>query len=301
MNFANNGDVAQVRMPNASFFHGFAYGTPIVAPFPSFPASIGGGTAFNIQIGSGGGRNYIFNSGSFTAAANFTRGTAPANETPGTPNNDANRYFLNAIRAGTYNYANLSDPSNTGTNPVLNSCTTLPIYLSRFEATKSNKQVLLEWDLEASTNPTFTFEIERSSDAIRFSKIGELDGFDYQHNYDFLDEDPNFDNYYRLKMIDPDGSYLYSKVQYVGFGKLNGNMLNIYPVPVHDRAIVSLSATLEEEASVQVSDMLGQVLSTTVFPANTKYIELDMVDLPRGAYNLIFRTSEAVLTQKIVK
>ena len=90
----------------------------------------------------------------------------------------------------------------------------LPIYLASFTGERSGNFNQLYWVTEQEINSSH-FEIERSLNAIDFYRIG-TEPANVTNPYEFLDEAPLIgDNYYRLKMIDRDSQYSYSKVIYL--------------------------------------------------------------------------------------
>lgn len=292
---SNAQDVGQVRMPDGTFFHGYSYG--LNAPFPTFPAALGGGSAFNVT-GSGTGGTFFFNSGNFTDVANFSRAAASTADSPGAPNNDANRYFINALRAGTFDYSNLSNPLNSGTAAALEPCPNfLPIYLSRFEAKKQDKEVRLMWSLESATTDFFDFEIQRSSDGIEFVKIGSLQGNrDIQHYQDF-DYYPLGDNYYRLKMIDANGEVTFSQVRYIHFDNFALGTTRIYPNPLSSGGLLYIDSQ-ENIDKVMIYNTLGQLLF------ESSELQHNQVQLPSawpaGMYSVVLQLSGNQIVEKLI-
>jgi hypothetical protein len=99
----------------------------------------------------------------------------------------------------------------------LNACLTLPITLTDFFQNLAGKKVQLEWITEAEMNSK-EFIVERSFDGIGFEAIGSVAaaGSSYAtKHYSFKDDLPDYINYYRLKQVDIDGKFSYSKVLYV--------------------------------------------------------------------------------------
>ncbi len=96
--------------------------------------------------------------------------------------------------------------------------TLLPITLidftGTFEKENLNNSVLLEWSTASEIN-SCCFDIERGNDANQFSSIGMINtannDLEY-HSYQLIDEYPYLGtNYYRLKQIDNNGEFTYSK------------------------------------------------------------------------------------------
>lgn len=119
--------------------------------------------------------------------------------------------------------------SETANNP-------LPIKLLYFMAALEDDQVMLRW--ATSEEEYFDrFELEKASEDLVFTKIATvlpiLPGEPKTlREYDYIDSEPYTGrNYYRLKSIDFDGTFEYSKVVQV-FYEGTGEKLSVYPNPV---------------------------------------------------------------------
>ena len=296
---ANSGDVGQVRQPDGSFFHGFAYGDVIVPSAPAFPTSLGGGSAFSIS-GSGTSAVFLFNSGNFKTLSNFSRATTTTNpattfETPGRPNNDANRYFLNALRNGTYNYANLSAASNIGTATSLDPCLTiLSVDLKSFNSRKEGRNVKLDWNISSDNDEYIIFELQRSADALEFSTLTTIEGYASDASFEYLDTDVMPKNYYRLKITDANGEQSYSQIRNVNFDRF-GDVI-VYPNPVRTGGILNLQIDADING-IQLYNALGQDVYS--LNSNTKQIELPSY-LSAGIYMLVIELEGSQYIRKLV-
>ncbi|MGV3539466.1 MAG: hypothetical protein ACO1OQ_06615, partial [Rufibacter sp.] len=92
---------------------------------------------------------------------------------------------------------------------------TLPVTLTSFTSASQTSQVVLTW-ITASEKDNKEFVVERSTDAVNFAPIETIAGngttTTLQH-YTFKDAAPVAGiSYYRLKQIDFDGAFEYSKV-----------------------------------------------------------------------------------------
>lgn len=94
--------------------------------------------------------------------------------------------------------------------------------LSSFTIKDTNATALLKWTTEAEVNLGY-FEIQRSPEGTTFMQIGNVQAAGNSSstiNYTFTDNsNKTLQNYfYRLKMVNLDGSYTYSQlIQYSGF------------------------------------------------------------------------------------
>lgn len=94
----------------------------------------------------------------------------------------------------------------------------LPVTLVNFNATKSVEGNLLKWKTSSEKNFQ-QFDIEHSSNAQQFEKIGTVASLNAVHgsSYQFTDNRNTAAlSYYRLKLLDMDGTFDYSRVITVG-------------------------------------------------------------------------------------
>jgi hypothetical protein len=284
----NDGDVGQVRKPNGTFYHGFSYGD-VISPFPNFPLELGGGSSFNVITGSGTGKNYFFNCGSFTTPSNFSRGVVPTNETPGQPNNNQNRYFINSLRTGTYNYSNLSDINNCGTSSSLVDCSTiLPIKISYFNGEKINNEGYIQWSIEDLTELNY-IDLEVSSNGYDFNKITTIlpEGLFYEYFDNLLYEN----NYYRLKIVNFDNTFFYSNIIVIE----NNNQSDIVIYPNPNDGIININTSFKIN-KITIINYLGVTVFNEINPDN----KIILPHIYNGTYFCVLEHDKGVIYQKIV-
>jgi len=109
--------------------------------------------------------------------------------------------------------ANLANSWRIGTRNV--TASPLPITLLNFTSELREGKVLLNWKTASEKNSDF-IALERSSDGINFVEIDRKKAQGSSSSivvYQSLDNKPEPEiNYYRLKLVDKDGSYMYSKI-----------------------------------------------------------------------------------------
>ncbi len=168
-------------------------------------------------------------------------------------------------------------PEVASTAIVMQITGSLPVTLLSFKAHAQENTALLTWQTTEELN-TSHFEIQRSADARAWQAIGAIaakgGSYTFTDNspFDYAQEPPlsTFNSklstlaYYRLKMIDMDGSFAYSRIEAVWFDKVNdGLTVRIYPNPAHrGKVIVELPGTHQEPAYIQIFDLLGRELYT---------------------------------------
>lgn len=138
-------------------------------------------------------------------------------------------------------------PFTLGTLPL----SALPVRLISFTAKTAEQKGNLQWRI-AEANGFSHFEVERSSDARNFEKIGRVDFLQMRQSYDYVDEALHTATaYYRLKMVDLDGTWAYSRTESI---KIEGdaNTLMGYPNPFISTLTIS-SAILQKAKLLDIS------------------------------------------------
>ncbi|MGA0557879.1 hypothetical protein ACO2Q8_14575 [Larkinella sp. VNQ87] len=96
----------------------------------------------------------------------------------------------------------------------------LPVRLASFSGKRVENQVRLGWQTTFESNSAY-FVVERSADAKAFEALGRVVSSGFSESlqaYGFTDEAPVLGtNYYRLRQVDQDGRFEYSKIIGVGY------------------------------------------------------------------------------------
>lgn len=148
----------------------------------------------------------------------------------------------------------------------------LPINLTSFNAELVNNTVALDWDYNKEYNFSH-FEIIRND-----IKIGST------IRKSFQDFNPSTTNYYKLKMIDKDGSFQYSKTI-----NINLEVANIKLLQNPIRSEIRLSFNGEQnQYNIVVYDMQGKKLFQTIYNHNGSitYQSFKLPSIIRGNYRL---------------
>ncbi len=166
----------------------------------------------------------------------------------------------------------------------------LPVELGNFSARAEGKKVLLDWTTESEVNSSH-YIIERSANGVDFSEIGVLAAIGESTRttqYDFIDTKPlPGENYYRLKMVDTNGSFTYSK--FISIHMEPFGILSVYPNPLKGEHLeVSLVAPIASTVFLYVYDHLGRLVLQESGTSLDKihFMTLTMENLPTGAYFL---------------
>ena len=168
---------------------------------------------------------------------------------------------------------------------VTGAAVALPQNLLTFTASKGDKKVVLNFTTTNELNVT-SFEVERSADGSSFTTIGTVTGEGANGKYAFIDAQPlPAANYYRLKLIDQNGSYSYSKIVTIRYDK--NASVTIFPNPVKD--VLNVQLHLPAGAiSLQIIDGMGRMVKTVSLQSSgsTLSTAIDLSGLAAGQYYL---------------
>ena len=174
----------------------------------------------------------------------------------------------------------------------------LPLTLLSFEAVKQSKKVLLHWTTDNEVN-TNKFIVERSAEGTTYKTIADVLALNRNgvNNYYLADEQPlSGMNFYRLRLIDKDGSYRYSPVRKINFGAAEDDIA-IYPNPVLQDAKIFVASSANCNKAV-LYDATGK--EAQVFQLKGRDNEINLAGIARGMYQLKIFTENSVQTKKIM-
>jgi hypothetical protein len=184
---------------------------------------------------------------------------------------------------------------------------TLPIQLSSFTGETDNAVNYLKWTTQSEQNSSH-FEIERSVDAINFEKIGRVNAMGVSNQvkqYSFNDVNPiRGMNYYRLKMVDIDGTNSNSNTIALEI-KGKETIFVFFPNPTTDVVSYQYEAETNESLNMEVVNALGQVVisQNRNVRIGTNSISVNMSELAPGAYTVRVKHQKTGVTnsEKIIK
>jgi len=188
----------------------------------------------------------------------------------------------------------------TGASPLaINGSGALLVHLISFTARVDNKQVIVNWKTASETNNK-GFDIQRSPDGINWKNIGFVNGSlnsSVEKSYQFGDLKPiRGKNFYRLRQVDLDGKYSYSKVAAVNF--LTSGSYSISRNPGNGIYQVAIEPT-NEKVELSLHDAAGKRMITKTTGAGVQTI--DISNFPSGIYLLRIRKGTDLFTEKLVK
>ncbi len=185
----------------------------------------------------------------------------------------------------------------------------VPVELTSFTASLINTTVTLNWVTETETNNK-GFGIERSEtvkNRVNWNTIGFVQGSgttSSPHAYSYIDKNlPSGKYLYRLKQIDFDGSFKYSKQIEVEVNSPNTFSLSQnYPNPFNPSTRISYQIKEKGHVSLKVYDILGKEVATLVNETQNpgKYnVSFNGTDLASGVYVYSLQVNDFVQNKKM--
>ena len=178
------------------------------------------------------------------------------------------------------------------TNATLSSAAVpLPIRLLSFTAQSKPDAVTLQWSTDREENFK-GFDIERSADGSAWTKmafVASLANYaTVTTHYSYTDNTPVTGHvYYRLKMVDADGTFKYSKQLTVIKNTQHASLQN-YPNPFRGNTNIAFQLPVTGLAALKVFNTMGAEVSTLInkkLEAGTYTVSFDGASLPAGVYH----------------
>ncbi|MDF7814730.1 T9SS type A sorting domain-containing protein [Hymenobacter sp. YC55] len=170
----------------------------------------------------------------------------------------------------------------------------LPVNLKAFTALHSEQAVRINWTTASEQNAA-RFEVQRSADGRHFTTVASVPAQGQSmlpRHYASQDMQPLQGlNYYRLLLIDSDGTTSFSPV----VTAFSEKQISIYPNPVH----TDLQLALPPMAHYRVLNLLGsQVMEGS---SSDGTATLNVAQLPEGLYQVEINSAEGRLLRTFSK
>ena len=217
-------------------------------------------------------------------------------------------FFSGAVTNDTIIYV-ISGTSNwaTGDAAIWEYSVSVPVEFTSFTASANGNEITLNWSTATETNNR-GFEVQRKSGIAEFTNIGFVAGngtTTKTHSYKFTDMDVPFGNYtYRLKQIDFDGSYEYSK-------EVNAELVlsaefelsQNYPNPFNPTTTIGYGIQKKSNVKITILNAIGEqvaaVLNGEKEPGYHQ-VKFNAANLPSGVYFYRIQAGDFIQTKKMI-
>jgi hypothetical protein len=175
----------------------------------------------------------------------------------------------------------------------------LPVTLLNFNGAKQGTAVRLSWITTQEANSSH-FDIQRSSDNQNFTTIATVAAQGNSQTttkYHCTDPSPlPGDNYYRVRPVDKDGHFTYSKTVLLDFSSIT---VGLTPNPAHSTANLIIGKN-SEALFIEIVDGSGHVISQLRTTSGTTTVPIDVSQLPKGIYMVKVTSPTTTSTQKLL-
>jgi hypothetical protein len=199
--------------------------------------------------------------------------------------------------------ANREDP--TPAIVLLPFSSTLPVNTIELSGSYRAEVVGLNWSTKGETGVS-AYEVERSTDAVQFVKIDQLNSKgDGDHQYQLTDKLTGYRQtavYYRIKVIDQNGQFRYSNILKLSLSGLK--KIELLPNPFVNAVNIQISAVQDGMARLRLltsdgKEILRQTRSIT--SGNNSILLDNLGELAKGVYIIEIIVNDVRITQTLMK
>jgi hypothetical protein len=181
-------------------------------------------------------------------------------------------------------------------NMLVTPVSALPVTLMYFNCQAKENSAILQWRSTDEIDLDGYF-VQYSKNGVDFSDLAKINAEGSDHTYSFAHYDVNGTAYYRLKMLDNNGSYKYSEIRKLTFK--TKPVLIIVPSPSNEYIHVYFDNTIYLK-TIQILSVDGIILKTITNYSVGQQININ--DLPKAVYILkAFPKNDIPLTKTFIK
>ena len=176
----------------------------------------------------------------------------------------------------------------------------LPVVFTSFNAECKQEGAHLVWSTAMEQNSD-VFIIEKSKDGFSWNEVGTIDAKGTAADYKFNDKEAGT-AYYRLKQVDVDGTFTYSKIIRSDC-EIKKITVMLYPNPASEFTELVFNSAKAFNTTIQVFNNNGQLvkqLQTAVQQGNNK-VRINLPGLSSGTYMIRINHEELNVTKTFIK
>lgn len=213
--------------------------------------------------------------------------------------NDTTNITFTALTANTATFTNRF-------KVVFRTNAALSISTINLQASARNNGVEVNWTTTHEVDLK-EYAVERSSDAIRFVQQASVIAKNAsENNYSFFDSNIKSGLwYYRIKIIQKDGSIKYTNIVAINLNDKNNDFI-VYPNPIKGKTFTIQFAVIEKgNYQIQLFNQSGQMMlqkSVQLLPSNSVSLMVDLKQqsLPKGNYSVVLTNESGMKLAKQV-
>lgn len=172
----------------------------------------------------------------------------------------------------------------------------LPVQLTSFNASEEGLSTKLVWNTAEESGIT-EYVIEKSTDGRNYTAIGTVKAANLK-SYSFTDAASAENSYYRLKMVEVNGTYKYSYIVSVK-AKLAAS-ISLSPNPVKTSVMIQ-HPKAGTNTHIQILSAAGQLIRDIRLSANAVISNVDMSGLTNGLYHVVYKNGSDIFSKTVLK
>jgi hypothetical protein len=166
----------------------------------------------------------------------------------------------------------------------------LPLQLVNFDVAKTkDNNVEITWITAAEINMA-QYEVQASINGSTFFTVGTVtpkgNNFPTSYSIEDLPVNKTGVRFYRLKMVDRDGSFSYSAIKSIKFSDIPPGLVSIFPNPAGNTINISVQADAPENVIITITNLQGQNLiqKMQIVEKGSSTFAEDIQTLAKGTY-----------------
>lgn len=207
---------------------------------------------------------------------------------------------------GTTTTVSATNIALTGSPIFLTPSLQIPVELIYFSGEAQKGQNVLKWKTATERNTAF-FDIEKSLDGRTFAGIGKIKAAGNTNTpqyYSFSDDNSsqtvNTVYYYRLRIVDTDGSERFSNI--VALSVVSKITFTVFPNPFDKILTISVQSLESETVSILLTDVSGRVVyQNNLILDKSGVVDIPVDNLSNGLFFIKIKGKNETIVDKLVK
>jgi GEVED domain/Secretion system C-terminal sorting domain/Fibronectin type III domain len=213
---------------------------------------------------------------------------------------------LSAATDYNFSCAALGTAGISGYGPIQNFRTlgtVLPVNELVISAQRNKGIVTVNWTTRSEIGTAY-FELERSTNGFDFVHVARINASGNSSTvstYNFVDR-PAEKNwlFYRLKIVDRNGTFLMSQVIKVNASQDQGFPFVLYPNPASENVSILLNEVLTVPGSLKIINQTGQIIQQLPIGQNSQKVNVNISRMARGLYFVTLNINGAIISKKLI-
>ncbi len=192
--------------------------------------------------------------------------------------------------------------TNTAITQINTSGVVLPVQMNSYDVRKVSENKVLNYWTTVTEIDALLFNVQRSEDARTFKTFGKVLAKGNSSNYEFTDvlntNSISSTLYYRLQIIDKNGSITYSAIKQIRLNELNNLSIALYPNPTKDFVHIESKDGIKK---IKIFNSIGQQVVSYLYNNSIKSQTLNLKQLKKGIYIVQVTTVKGeLLDEKLI-